>query len=269
MCRVLKVTPSGYYDFKNRIISLRQQRRLNLMPIIDKIYHRFCKRYGSPRIHQELLSIGYVINRKTVACIMETLCIKALYSKTRKPSTTNSEHDYVIAENILDRNFTAETPNQKWVTDITYVKVAQGWCYLAVVLDLFSRKIVGWATADHMKTDLICEALNMAITHRKPGKNLLHHSDRGSQYASDKYQLLLAQHHMNCSMSRKGNCWDNAVIESFFGTLKTELNIRFMSEQAMHDKLFEYIEVFYNCQRLHSTLNYMSPAAYERKHLAA
>lgn len=239
------------------------------MPIIDTIFNQFNRRYGSPRIHQELLAMGYAISRKTVASVMEILCIKGSASEKRKPRTTDSDHDFVIARNFLDRKFYADAPNLKWVTDITYVKVAQGWCYLAVVLDLFSRKIVGWATADNMKTDLICEALNMAVTHRQPGRKLLHHSDRGSQYASDKYQLLLEEYDMVCSMSRKGNCWDNAVIESFFGTLKTELNVRFTSEQSMHDKLFEYIEVFYNCQRRHSTLNYMSPAAYEKKHLAA
>jgi transposase InsO family protein len=170
-----------------------------------------------------------------------------------------------VAENLLNREFAADRPNQKWVTDITCIPTDEGWLYLAGVLDLFSRKIVGWAMADHLRTDLVSEALQMAIQHRCPGEGLLHHSDRGVQYASEDYQQLLDEHHMEVSMSGRGDCWDNACAESFWGTLKTELvhHERFATREAARRAIFEYIEVFYNRKRLHSSLGYLSPEAFE------
>lgn len=174
---------------------------------------------------------------------------------------------------VIERDFTATGPSQKWAADITYIDTAEGWLYLAVVIDLFSRKVVGWSTADHMEADLVCEATRNALLDRPllPGaeEKPIHHSDRGSQYSSGEFQARLNQHGITCSMSRKANCWDNAVAESFFGTLKTDLDEPFTTRATAHTKLFDYIEVFYNRQRLHSTLNYMSPAAYEAKHQAA
>ena len=170
-----------------------------------------------------------------------------------------------MAENILNRDFTAELPNQKWATDITYIPTGQGWLYLAGVIDLCSRKIVGWSMADHMRTDLVSDALNMAITRRLPGPDLLHHSDRGVQYASDDYRALLQRHQMQSSMSGKGDCWDNACTESFWATLKTELvhHEQYVTREQARQSIFEYIEIFYNRKRLHSSLGYLSPEAFE------
>ena len=212
---------------------------------------------------------------------MKSIELQGKSPRRRKPRTTDSDHGRPVAENVLGRDFTATGPNQKWVSDITYIDTAEGWLYLAVVIDLFSRRVVGWSTADHLKADLVCEATRRALQqrlgagHRLAGQlpgaegGLVHHSDRGSQYASGDFQQLLGAYGVTCSMSRKGNCYDNAVNESFFGTLKTELDESLPTRAIAHQKLFDYIEVFYNRQRLHSTLNYMSPAAYEAKHQAA
>ena len=191
--------------------------------------------------------------------------IRAKSKKKFVPRTTDSIHDQPVAENLLNREFTAEAPNRKWVTDITYIWTNEGWLYLAGVLDLFSRKVVGWAMADHMRTELVSEALQMAITHRRPADGLLHHSDRGVQYASDDYQKLLQDHHMEVSMSGRGQCWDNACVESFWGTLKTELvnHEHYATREEARQSIFEYIEVFYNRKRMHSSLGYKSPEAFE------
>ena len=179
--------------------------------------------------------------------------------------TTNSDHDHPIAENVLDRNFEASRPNEKWTTDITYVFTGEGWLYLAVVMDLFSRRIVGWSTADHLKTGLCLDALKMALDHRTSVEGLLHHSDRGVQYASDRYRKALAAAGIECSMSRRANCWDNAVAESFFGTLKNELVYRrpWSTREEARDAIGEYIEIFYNRIRRHSTIGGISPAKFE------
>ena len=181
------------------------------------------------------------------------------------PRTTDGNHSQPVADNLLDRQFAAELPNLKWAVDITYIPTGEGWLYLAGVIDLCSRRIVGWSMADHMKTDLVSDALSMAIVHRQPGEGLLHHSDRGVQYASDDYQYLLQSHRMGPSMSGKGDCWDNACMESFWATLKNELvnHEQYVTREQARQSIFEYIEVFYNRKRLHSSIDYQSPEAFE------
>lgn len=279
MCRVLEVSVSGLYDFVARLDKPgpRAQRRAALVPRVTEIHDTSRHTYGSPRIYKQLRLEGEAVSEKTVAKVMKDLEIQGKSPRKRRPITTDSDHDQPIADNLLARDFTATGPNQKWAADITYIDTDEGWLYLAVVLDLFSRRVVGWATADHMRADLVCEAMQAALLKRGPQRrsqgrsqdNLIHHSDRGSQYASSQFQQLLEQHDIVCSMSRRGNCWDNAVTESFFGTLKTELDEPMTTRQAAHMKLFDYIEVFYNRQRLHSSLNYMTPAAYEQMHQVA
>jgi putative transposase len=200
-----------------------------------------------------------------VAKAMKTAGIRAKTKKKFVPSTTDSNHQQPVAPNILDRQFAADLPNQKWAVDITYIPTDEGWMYLAGVIDLCSRKIVGWSMADHMRTELVSDALQMAITRRNPGKDLLHHSDRGVQYASDNYLHLMQSHNIESSMSRKGDCWDNAVMESFWATLKNELvnHEHYPTHAAARASIFEYIEVFYNRKRLHSSLGYVSPEAFE------
>ena len=270
MCRALGVSRNGFYDFVRRRTSPgpRAIRRDELAGKIEQAHGVSRGIYGSPRVCQQLRNEGEKVSEKTVAKVMKGLDLQGKSPRPRKPRTTDSDHGKPVADNILERNFTTTSPNQKWVADITYIDTDEGWLYLAVVIDLFSRRVVGWSTADHMKADLVCEATRRALSQRPrlPGENfrgLIHHSDRGSQYASGDFQQLLDGYGITCSMSRKGNCWDNAVSESFFGTLKTELDEPFATRAIAHAKLFDYIEVFYNRQRLHSTLNYLSPAAYE------
>jgi putative transposase len=202
-----------------------------------------------------------------VAKLMKELEIRPKRKRKFIPCSTDSRHTQPVAKNILDRQFQAELPNQKWATDITYIPTGEGWLYLAGVIDLCSRKIVGWSMADHMRTDLVSDALNMAVAGRSPDQGLLHHSDRGVQYASDDYQDLLQQHQMQSSMSGKGDCWDNACTESFWATLKTELvhHEKYATREMARQSIFEYIEIFYNRKRLHSSLEYLSPEAFEAR----
>ena len=270
-CRVLQVSPSGFYDWRNREPGPRQQRRAALADRITAIHADSGRRYGSPRVFAQLKQEGEAVGANTVASIMRERGIRGKYGVKRKPRTTDSAHGKPTAPNVLERDFTATAPNQKWVADITYVDTDEGWLYLAVVLDVFSRAVVGWALADHLRAELVEEALRMAWGRRRPGLDagLIHHSDRGVQYASASFQALLDEHGIVCSMSRKGDCYDNAVIESFFGTLKAELDEPLATHAAARPTLFEYIEIFYNRQRLHSTLGYTTPAAYEQEHQAA
>ena len=264
-CAVLEVSRSGYYAWKDRPQSARAGRREILAQKIMAAHLDNRQVYGSPRISRELVNAGEKVCENTVATIMREHGIAAKTKRKFVPVTTDSAHDQPVAENLLDRAFTAALPNRKWTADITYIYTDEGWLYLAGVMDLCSRKIVGWAMADHMRTDLVSEALLMAIVQRHPGKGLLHHSDRGVQYASEDYQHLLASHGIQCSMSGKGDCWDNACQESFWATLKTEevyLNHYATRDQA-RQAIFEYIEVFYNRKRLHSSLGYVSPEAFE------
>jgi transposase InsO family protein len=265
MCLVLKVSRSGYYAWRQRPTSAQATRREQLVERIQAVHQDSRQRYGSPRIHAELKAQGTSCSENTIAKLMRLRGIRSKMRRRFVVRTTDSRHGHPIAVNRLNRQFQQSAANQAWVADITYIPTAEGWLYLAAVLDLYSRKIVGWATADHLRAELPVTALRMALLERKPPQELLHHSDRGVQYACDDYQQLLAKHRLTVSMSRTGNCYDNAVMESFFGTLKTELTHHetFLTREAAKQALFEYIEVFYNRKRRHSALGYRSPAEYE------
>ena len=265
ICRVLGVTRSGFFAWLKREPSLRQRRREQLVRKIKAVHQQNRGLYGSPRVHRALLIDGQRVSRNTVAKLMRQERIRAKTKRRFVPRTTDSTHQQPVAPNLLDRNFTASAPDCKWAADITYIPTDEGWLYLAAVLDLFSRKVVGWAMADRLQTDLVSDAMQMALEHRQPSEGLLHHSDRGVQYASDDYQQLLARHGICVSMSGKGDCWDNAVMESFWATLKTELvhQQRYQTRQQAKASIFVYIEVFYNRKRLHSSLGYVSPESFE------
>jgi len=265
ICRVLKVSRSGFFAWLRRPASKRDRRRRELIEKIRVAHQENREFYGSPRVHRALLIDGEVVSRNTVAKLMRQEKIRARNKRKFVPRTTDSRHRHPVAANLLDRQFQSSGPDRKWVADITYVPTDEGWLYLAGVLDCFSRKIVGWSMADHMETSLASDALQMALVHRGLGNGLLHHSDRGVQYASEDYQHLLNSHGLTASMSGKGDCWDNAMMESFWATLKTELihqNSYATREQAKA-AIFEYIEVFYNRKRLHSSLGYVSPESFE------
>lgn len=264
-CDVLQVSRSGYYAWRDRPQSEQANRREQLTRKIQVVHQQNLRVYGSPRVCLALQAQGERVCENTVAKVMRQQGIRAKTKKKFVPRTTDSVHEQPVADNLLNREFAAEGPNRKWATDITYIPTDEGWLYLAGVLDLFSRKVVGWAMADHMRTELVSDALQMAILHRRPGQGLLHHSDRGVQYASDAYQQLLEANQMEVSMSGPGECWDNACIESFWSTLKTELvhHEHYATRDAARQSIFEYIEVFYNRKRMHSSLGYKSPEAFE------
>ncbi len=270
MCQTFNVSRSGYYQWRKRKPSLRERKDEFLKQEILTIYHRGRGNYGSPRIHRDLIKAGISCGRNRVERLMKELGIRAKHKKKFKV-TTDSWHHYQVAENLLDRNFNPSGPNQCWVSDITYIYTKEGWLYLAAVMDLYSRRLIGWAMEKRLTKDLVIKALNMAIGCRHPVPGLLMHSDRGSQYASHEYQELLKKHGMRCSMSRKGNCYDNAVMESFFHTLKVELIYDNIFETRMQARrcIFEYIEVFYNRIRTHSSIGYKSPEDYEKRRKAA
>jgi len=266
MCRVLKVTRQGFYAWLRRGPSTRKRQEQCLSLTIRAAFLQNHGRYGSPRVYQELKAEGHRTSRKRVARLMKEHGLIARRLR-RFVNTTDSRHGYGIAPNRLDRNFTPAAPNQVWATDITYIPTKQGWLYLAVVLDLYSRKVVGWSLQPYLDRRLVLAAMQAAIAARKPGPGLVHHSDRGVQYACEEYQRLLADAEIVASMSRKANCWDNAVVESFFSTLKHELVYRrdFASHPEARSAIFEYLEGFYNRRRRHSTLGYLSPTEYERR----
>lgn len=266
MCRVLHVTRGGFYAWLKRKPSARQVRREQLLAKIRVAHAQNRELYGSPRVHRALLIDGEIVSRNTVAKLMRAAKIRAKTRRRYVPRTTDSTHEKPVADNVLARDFSAESADRKWVADITYVPTDQGWLYVAAVLDCFSRKVVGWAMADHMETDLVADALKMALEHRRPdGKRLLHHSDRGVQYASDDYQHLLTRHGITVSMSGRGDCYDNAMMESFWATLKTERvhHQKYATRAQARGSIFEYVEVFYNRKRLHSSLGYVSPELFE------
>jgi putative transposase len=265
MCRALDVSRSGYYAWLKRPPCPRATRREELVQRIACVHRDSRQLYGSPRVHRELIEKGQRVCKNTVAKLMRLNRIRSKIARRFVPRTTDSNHSYPVAENVLNRDFNASAPNRKWVTDITYVETGEGWLYLSAVMDLFSRKIVGWSMADHLRTELVADALKMALLRRNPDQGLLHHSDRGVQYASFDYQGLLAKSGCVCSMSRSGNCYDNAAMESFWGTLKSELvyQQKFATRAEAKAAIFEYLEVFYNRERLHSSLNYKSPEAFE------
>jgi putative transposase len=265
MCRVLEVSRSGYHRWLHRPESRRRRANRRLLVEIRAIHRGKRRVYGSPRMHRELRKQGIECSRNRVARLMRNYEIRAKQSRRFRPVTTDSRHDLPVAENLLQREFTASAPNQAWTTDITYIPTREGWLYLAVVMDLFSRMIVGWAMGSDLSRHLPIRALQMALARRRPPRGLLHHSDRGSQYASNDYQALLKVNGIVCSMSRKGECYDNAPMESFFHTLKTEQvhHEDYATRAAAQSDVFEYIEVFYNRQRLHSFLDYRTPAEFE------
>ena len=266
-CRVLAVSRSGYYEWRRRPVSERAQRRESLTAAVRKIHVGHRQSYGSPRVHRELRAQGEAVNEKTVAKVMREAGIRAKSDRKFRVTTTDSNHTQPVAENVLNREFTAEKRNQKWVADITYIATLEGWLYLAAVIDLFTRKVVGWSMSQRIDSRLVVDALEMAVARELPDAGLVAHSDRGVQYASEHYQGVLTQHGIECSMSRKGNCWDNAPMESFFATLKKELvhHETYATREAARVSLFDYIEVFYNRERRHSALGYVSPFAFEKE----
>ena len=264
-CRVLGVSKSGYYASLHRPPSGRRTRRVALAGKVRAVHAENRGVYGSPRVHRALLARGEAVCENTVAKVMREERIAAKRKRKFVPRTTDSSHGHRPAPNVLDRDFAAHAPDRKWAADITYVPTGEGWLYLAAVMDLCSRRIVGWSMADHMRTELCTEALGMALEHRSPGAGLLHHSDRGVQYACEDYRELLRSRGIACSMSGKGDCYDNAVMESFWATLKTELvyHEHYATHEQAKASIFEYVEVFYNRKRLHSSLGYRSPEAFE------
>ncbi|ADL12888.1 Integrase catalytic region [Acetohalobium arabaticum DSM 5501] len=266
MCQVLEVSRSGYYKWLNRKPSQREKINKKLKLKIAEIYWQHNGTYGSPRIHRVLRKEGYTVNIKRVARLMRIMGLKAIQKRKFK-RTTNSNHDLPLKENLLKRDFDIDKPDKVWVSDITYISTKKGWLYLAVVIDLYSRKVVGYSMSKRINTDLIMSATKMAISRRNPEAGLIFHSDRGSQYASHKVQNLFKQHSIRSSMSRKGDCWDNAVAESFFGTLKIELvyHKKYLTRNQARLDIFEYIAGYYNKVRLHSYLDYMSPKDYEKE----
>jgi transposase InsO family protein len=248
-------------------MSIRKKSNQELMDHIRKAYTLGRKTYGSPRVTRELKSQGVVCGKNRVARLMRTEGIRAKM-KRRYKVTTHSRHTRPIVPNLLTRKI-VNAPDTVWVSDITYIKTYEGWLYLAVVLDIFSRSVVGWSMSERLTDDLTVRALLQALMRRNPHKGLIFHSDRGSQYASRRFKTILSSYRIIQSMSGKGNCYDNAYAESFFGTLKTELGYRYESRSVARQNIFEYIEVFYNRIRRHSALNYVSPLEYERKHMVA
>jgi len=268
MCQVLQVSPSGYYSSLDREPSKRAQRHDRIKQSVCQVHAESYGIYGVAKITDQLQNRDALESacRNTVAAAMRELGLKSRVSKSFTPTTTSADPSKVPAENKLDRDFTAEAPNRKWVTDITYLPTATGWVYLAVVLDLFSRKVVGWSIGASLATELVSDALRRAIENRRPdGSQLLHHSDRGCQYTSDAYQSTLKTLGIECSMSRTGNCYDNAVMERFFWSLKHEWTKHESFENLEEARLsvFKYIETFYNRVRIHQTLGYKSPDQYE------
>jgi len=273
MCRVLEVAPSGYYAWRKRAPSLHAMADERLMLNVRIAFETNDGHYGAPRIHGELKDAGLRVGKKRVARLMREDGLVGRRPRARRVSTTNSNHPHPIAPNLVDRQFDVNgiALNQVWVSDITYVPTRAGWLYLAVVLDLASRRVVGWAMRETLEAELAVSALAMAIAARRPAPGLIHHSDRGVQYACSEYQAVLAANGMRPSMSRRGNCWDNAVAESFFATLELELLVHhdWHTRDAARQAIFKYIEAWYNPRRRHSTLAYVSPATYEQRRAAA
>lgn len=264
MAQLFNISKSRYYEWKKSPVSDRKERDKEYFEIIKELFIVNRSNYGSPRIHDDMKKRQIACSRKRVARIMRENGLKARPKRIFKV-TTDSRHNYPIAENLLDRNFIVRTPNRYWVSDITYIPTFEGWLYLCVILDLFSRKAVGWSMASHLRSELAIEALKMAVFHRSPAKGLIFHSDRGIQYASEDFREQLDEYEMIQSMSRKGDCWDNACAEIFFSTLKQEevFQNKYKSRAEARQRIFEYIAVYYNRRRSHSFLDYVSPDEYE------
>ncbi len=266
LCRVLEVGRSGFYAWLRRPPSARAQADKGLETKIERAFRASRGTYGSPRIRAQLNAEGVPVSKRRVARLMRIRGLCGL-RKARFVRTTDSRHKLPIAPNLLQRDFTATAPNRAWVTDVTFVWTLQGWLYLAAILDLFSRRVVGWAMSAQNDEDLVLAALNMGLRTRRPARGLIHHSDRGGLYCSTNYLAVLKAHGIERSMSRKGDCWDNAVAESFFGTLKQEMLYRRELEPrlAAQTAIFEYLEVYYNPKRRHSTLGFLSPDDFEER----
>ena len=265
LCRWFGVSPSGFYASRTRPESRRAQEDRRLKVLVHASFTGGRGYYGSPRIHDDFLEWQESVSRKRIIRLMQEEGLKARVRKRYK-GTTMSDHDQPVADNLLQQAFTAERPNQRWVGDTSELRIGEsGKAYLAVVLDLFSRFVVGWAISAVNDRHLTIKALDMAVKRRGPAVGLLHHSDQGSTYASEDYQAVLETHGITCSMSRRGNCYDNAVMEAFFSTVKNEVGERYESHGEAKGQLFDYIEVFYNQRRRHSTLGQISPAAFEQR----
>ena len=268
LCRVLEVSRAGYYAWRSRTPSATEARRETLTEQVTQIHAEVKARYGSPRMHAELVDRGHECCVNTVARVMREAGIAAKTERKFR-QTTDSNHPHPVAENILNREFEPGEPNASWVADVTYIPTREGWLYLAVVVDLFGRMVVGWSMAATMTSRLVVDALDMAVARRPEGSSdLVAHSDRGSQYASEHYRRRLEEERITCSMSRRGNCWDNAPMESFFASLKKELvhDEDYATRDEATASIFEYIEAFYNRVRRHSALGYVAPAEFERTH---
>jgi putative transposase len=267
LCNVIEVSPAGYYAWRSRPESRRSVTNRELVNDIKRVHRDTGGRYGSPRVHVELKAQGRGVSRGRIERLMRHHGIRAIMARPYRVRTTDSRHSLPIAPNLLDQNFVAVAPNRVWLADITYVETDQGWLYLATVMDLYSRRIVGWAMADHLRAELPLAALRMAIAAKRPGPGLIHHSDRGVQYASEAYRNVIRSAGFQASMSRKGNCYDNAPMESFFHTLKTELvhHRHYATRSEATRDVFAYIEGFYNRTRRHSAIGYISPIQMELK----
>jgi transposase InsO family protein len=271
LCRVVGVAVSGFYAWLRRRPGRRRGDDRRMGERIAAIFAASRRTYGSPRVHAELRAQGVRVGRKRVARLMREGGLTA-GRRRRVPRTTDSRHDDPVAPNLLERRFAADRPDTVWLADLSYIPTGEGWLYLAAIKDLATREIVGWSMADHLRAELACDALRMALQRRQPPPGLTHHSDRGVQYACKDYRAILARHGLVQSMSRKGDCWDNAPMESFFGSLKTELVHRtsFPTREAARRAIFEYVEAFYNRRRRHSGLGFLTPAqAYEQMARAA
>lgn len=265
MCNIFRVSSSGFYDWLQRDFSQNRLANDNLDCNIINIYEQHKKRYGSPRIHKELVESGKVLSRQRVARRMQRLGLRAVQSRKFKV-TTDSNHNKPVAENLLQQDFHANHPNQKWVADITYIPTKEGWLYLSVVMDLYSRAVIGWSMGKYIDKQLVCSALTMALFRRKFPKGVIVHSDRGSQYCSTQYQNMLLNNALKCSMSGKGCCYDNAAMESFFHSLKVELvhRINYKTRMEAKNDIFQYIETYYNLKRRHSANDFQAPFVFEK-----
>ena len=270
MAKVFKVSRSGYYAALKRPESTRSMKDRQILKEIKSIHAESRKTYGSPRVYQELKKTELACGLNKVAKMMKNNDIYSIVKKKHKPYGTAKHNPELVSDNIVSREFFVAQPNQKWVSDITYVWTNEGWLYVCVIIDLFSRAIIGWSMDKNVDTNLVIMALTMAVTNRQPKKGVIFHSDRGCQYTSHKFHRELKRLNMISSMSRKGNCWDNACSESFFHTLKTELiyQTKYSTRNSARMAIFEYITVFYNRKRIHSYLDYMSPMEFEKKHSA-
>lgn len=268
MCRVMSVSASGYYDWAARCPSKRSQTNALLTARIRESFAASDRTYGSPRVWRDLQDWGEACSENRVARLMQAAQLRARSKRRRLPGDSGQRPEHGIAPNILDRQFEAAQPNQRWVADFTYVWTAEGWLYVAVVLDLYSRRAVGWSMSSGMTAQLVIDALMMALWRRGKPTQLMHHSDQGSQYTSEDFQRLLADQGITCSMSRRGECWDNAAMESFFSTLKIErvFRSRYKTRDEARADIFDYIERFYNPRRRHSTLNGLSPVEFEKRY---